>query len=106
MSKHTPGPWAVRSRKVDGEIVDCFVTAPDCQGLAYDAEIMGDDEYRDGMERKVADATLIAAAPELLEALQKAFLYINGGPGYTPENMMAAYHAARAAIAKATGEQA
>ena len=52
-----------------------------------------------------ANATLIAAAPDLLEALQKAFLYINGGPGYTPENRMAAYHAARAAIAKATGEQ-
>ena len=33
------------------------------------AEIMGDDEYRDGIERKLADATLIAAAPELLEAL-------------------------------------
>lgn len=58
----TPGPWRVRKRTNDaGEVLDCFVTAPDCQGLAYAAEILGDDEYRDGIERKLADCELIVA---------------------------------------------
>ncbi|MEN2433188.1 hypothetical protein [Comamonas sp. F1-6] len=60
----TPGLWSVRKREVDGELRDCFVTAPDCQGLPYDAEIMGDDEYRDdnGIARKLADCELIVTA--------------------------------------------
>jgi hypothetical protein len=72
MSKHTTGPWFVRTRVVDGEVVDCFVAAKDMQGLPYDAEILGDDEYRDGIDRRLADANLIAAAPELLAALELA----------------------------------
>ena len=47
----TPGPWEVRVRRVDRndgeEIVDCFVQAPDVNGYAYAAEILGDDEYRE-----------------------------------------------------------
>lgn len=60
--KATPGQWFVRKREVSGEVVDCFVAAPDCQGLPYDAEILGDDEYRDGIERKLADAESIVKA--------------------------------------------
>lgn len=60
--KATPGRWFVRKRERDGVTMDCFVAAPDCQGLAYDAEILGDDEYRDGIERKLADCELIVAA--------------------------------------------
>ncbi|WEM00999.1 MULTISPECIES: hypothetical protein [Delftia] len=58
----TPGPWFVRKREVNGELRDCFVAAPDCQGLAYDACILCDDEYHDGMGRKLADCELIVAA--------------------------------------------
>lgn len=58
----TPGIWRVRKREVDGELRDCFVAAPDCQGLPYDAEILGDDEYRDGIARKLADCELIVKA--------------------------------------------
>ena len=57
----TPGPWRVRKRTNDaGEVLDCFVTAPDCQGRAYDAHILGDDY--DSIELKLADAELIVAA--------------------------------------------
>lgn len=61
----TPGPWWVRKPERYGEVVDAFVCAPDVQGFAYDAEILGDDEYRDeksdgsGLRRKVADCELI-----------------------------------------------
>ena len=91
----TPGPWRVRTRESDGEIVDCFVTAPDVHGYAYDAEILGEDEYREGIERRVADCHLIAAAPELLEALEHI---INGAlslPRFAEEQALAALAKAR-----------
>lgn len=71
--KHTPGPWKVREMARGGEIRGYFVAAPDVNGFAYDAEILGEDEYRDeqtGMARWRADAHVAAAAPELLEALK------------------------------------
>lgn len=60
----TPGLWFVRKRERDGELLDCFVAAPDCQGLPYGAEILGDDEYREdtGITRKLADCELIVKA--------------------------------------------
>ena len=70
---HTPGPWHIERGMVvgeDGIIVD---DSPNPQ-----------------------DANLIAAAPELLEALKGAV------EGWSPESVEAAY----AAIAKATGESA
>jgi hypothetical protein len=57
----TPGVWFVRKLERNGELLDCFVAAPDCQGLPYGAEILGDDEYREdtGITRKLADCELI-----------------------------------------------
>ncbi len=70
--EHTPGPWSVRYLKDrGGEVRDCFVTAPDVNGFTYDAEILGDDEYRDGIDRKIADCKLIAAAPAMLEIIKR-----------------------------------
>lgn len=70
MSKHTPAPWFVREMVRHGQLHGYFVAAADVNGFAYDAEIMGEDEYRDGMERWKADASLIAAAPDMLNALK------------------------------------
>lgn len=100
--KHTPGPWSVRTRKQDGEIVDCFVTAPDVNGFAYAAAILEDDEYRDGIERRLADCNLVAAAPELLQLVIK---YRNHGePNTEPEYSEFIRHVDRV-LAQATGEQ-
>ncbi len=91
--KNTPGPWVVRVRRSrpaylggpsspDADIVDCFVQAPDVHGYAYDAEVLGDDEYReaDGMVRKLADCQLIAQAIEMRRLLRLAEeLYTNYG---------------------------
>jgi len=67
----TPGEWFVRKRERDGELLDCFVAAPDCQGMPYDAEILGDDEYREeagGVARKLADCELIVKAVKAYRA--------------------------------------
>ena len=79
--KNTPGEWRVRAMwlrwpqvaKGDEHVIDCFVTAPDVNGYAYDAEVLGDDEYHEqsgGIERKLADCQLIAAAPVMREAIR------------------------------------
>lgn len=80
----TPGQWFVRKRERDGELLDCFVAAPDFLGLPYDAEILGDDEYRDGksgdrddgsgIRRKLADCELIVKAVTFYRAAQREAL--------------------------------
>jgi len=70
------------------------------QGLPYDAEILGDDEYIDDMDRKVADARLIAAAPDLFDALQAALRVFEGMRVIDLDTSLA-MRAAQAAISKA-----
>lgn len=68
---HTPGPWKVRffSEDIhDGFFVEAPKTNPDA---AYDIEILSDDSGHYPTEQKLADAKLIAAAPELLRACQE-----------------------------------
>ena len=58
MSKHTPGPWRVVKH-------DKLVVVDDER-----MTIMCNFPYSLSVEQNMADARLIAAAPELLEALQ------------------------------------
>lgn len=105
-SKHTPGPWRVREMVRHGQLHGYFVAANDVNGFAYDAEILGEDEYRDGLGRWAADANLIAAAPELLEALIDAGLqitYLHEKLGSDTGTGNASLARIRAAIAKAEG---
>lgn len=90
MSKHTPGPWVKKGIHWTGknnEIV--FVS----NGPAFGSE--------SDFESAKANARLIAAAPELLEALEDLCECIleTRGPSAT-----LALKSARAAIAKAKGE--
>ena len=85
--KHTPAPWyfsnegVLRVRaKDDDEVVCSYAGYENC-------------------EREYANARLIAAAPELLEALQDA-LHAYDKHGEHPE-----WDFARAAISKALGEE-
>lgn len=96
MSKHTPGPWKAGFRSV---------TAPETEDdLALNVRIIGGNPKVDR-----ANARLIAAAPDLLAALEEtlaaAVLWIDDARGCTPEELMSHewYVRARAAIAKATG---
>ncbi len=92
MSKHTPGPWIFEERVAGFDIL-----AP--ESVYYVAEYLGVDC---GVIDNIADACLIAAAPELLEALEN-LLKVHEGEGGTQHN---AADMARAALAKAKGEDA
>ena len=85
MSKHTPGPWAVEDLKHRYRLR--------CSIEATDGSLVGES-----YEEK--NAHLIAAAPELLEALEN-LLKVHEGEGGTQHH---AGDIARAAIAKAKGE--
>jgi hypothetical protein len=65
MSKHTPGPWQVFTTK-DGTR---FIGIGDADGVGVTDPRFG--LWRGGQERE-ANARLIAAAPDLLEALKWA----------------------------------
>lgn len=98
MSKHTPGPWHV-----------CTATHPDLGPIRAVATQEGDGvdcvcivDQLPGCDESTANALLIAAAPDLLEALKLADATLLGA------NMNAGVveRKVKAAIAKATGEQA
>ena len=87
--KHTPGPWSVHvigQHWNNKSLKHIEVT------FGKDGECICDTVYNP------SDANLIAAAPDLLEALQK-LVGINGNRS-EPE-----YVQARAAISKALGEE-
>ena len=103
--KHTPGPWCPH-------IASEYYPGIDAQNNGISIVIVGDihDQQDDGgvrgrtAEEAEANAHLIAAAPELLEALQTLNLVI----GLTPiagnkDALQEACDIARAAIAKAEG---
>ena len=85
MSKHTPGPWAIRQEKEGW----CRIYAP------KDYYVGGEIAHYVSN----ANANLIAAAPELLEALQ---YLANVCPAIDAQGEEA-HQRARAAIKKATG---
>jgi hypothetical protein len=66
-AKHTPGPWRV-NKKVNTSVEQA--TAP--QGMVLICQCEDPDGARLNKE-DAANARLIAAAPELLEALDEAF---------------------------------
>ncbi len=98
--KHTPGPWSsgINHQGRRAIIAECRAPIP----LAY---VGGNGQ---GQEIERANALLIAAAPDLLQALEECITN-DGAPAWN-DKMMAfrRLHAisdiARAAIAKAKGE--
>lgn len=96
---HTPGPWVAQV-----DTVRKSVRAPGraAQGPLFLIRVLRDSSFGPGdagEAQVIANARLIAAAPELLEALQNLLAVYNGEGGTR-------YHAgdiASAAIAKATG---
>ena len=100
MSKHTPGPWQTDQAEHDAPYQDIRIHA----GKGSICSVWIDDApLHDYNAEQRANARLIAAAPELLEALRTAVDHLEGMPDQ--EDVAACVVKARAAIAKATGEQ-
>lgn len=92
---HTPGPWARDGVTVFADLGD---------GInACDIAVMINDGVLP-LAQKEANACLIAAAPDLLEAckLAKSTLNVNG---HTEQERAGAVRICNAAIAKAEGRQ-
>jgi len=87
MTKHTPGPWETNDKRPQCNGIGIFSGS---QFLAF----VGDSDSQTPCE---ANARLIAAAPDLLEALIKTAALLHPD---LPE-----HKAARIAIAKALGEK-
>lgn len=98
MSKHTPGPWCVRDLPTQQR----YIGPSEDGGAPSVALVLARVNVPD--ERLAADARLIAAAPDLLEAL---CLAVEAMKHSLPNGLTGdAEQAARAAIAKATGSKA
>ena len=103
MSGHTKGPWAVWPM---GDLWAVTCTGVDKthpnEGMHVAHVSMPNEQHQQWIPQRLADARLIAAAPELLEALEAVFAVIEdshiAGTEYSP------LEKARAAIAKAKGE--
>jgi hypothetical protein len=108
-TQHTPGPWIFGIRNYDDECKLGFTEKPfDYKGPGFyenpgifgadGTEIVGCDEY--SIFNSPADARLITAAPDLLEALKEMLdNHEDACTGYGE----GAAEKARAAITKATG---
>ncbi len=104
-TKHTPGPWRTEREGFSTVYVEARIDG----GLIQEVAACGPTEA--GLEQQEANASLIAAAPDLLEALKEMVAgdaeaieeaQALGVP--FPEEMLATFKKARAAIARATGE--
>ncbi|WWA79547.1 hypothetical protein Kintu_gp55 [Xanthomonas phage Kintu] len=92
MNRYTPGPWSIGETDPDTAEIEIV-----SEGRPYICLVLPgavDD-------RTEANARLIAAAPELLEALTEIVAAADGD-GW--KQLDATFSTARAAIAKATGE--
>lgn len=112
MSAHTPGPWTIANYP-HAVVVQTESHKKTAYGASRYAAIGGFDRSDpEQMAEALANARLIAAAPELLEACQAMIEWDAREQDHAVDfnARMAlcriAFDKARAAIAKATGEQA
>lgn len=107
---HTPGPWKATPDKPNAHRYQIVANAHDnilAEVLAYGVGMVDEGETAPWHNAR-DNANLIAAAPELLEALkgifeQCALVHKRWGDGNNLREATAAIDTARAAIAKAEG---
>jgi len=109
-TKHTPGPWGIMSHHRDAHgKFDYIRIGHDSRGQ-YGPDFIQVDALHwtaEGQEQANANARLIAAAPDLLEALKGLLNAIAGGISTEALNMSKKGNMGRAydAIAKAEGRE-
>lgn len=113
MSGYTKGPWSLPHFADERSTCACSYVFSDSQrgfGAIATIQFGGENE---SYETAKANANLIAAAPDMLEALEKVIAMGQPFPGAIEENMEydgivdfeSWAETARAAIAKARGEK-
>lgn len=95
----TPGPWYIGRGTYEGRNIYSVEAVTDDEGFTYNPVVATAED--DDVVCWDANARLIAAAPDLLEALRWMVLRAEEG-GYPDGRCL---EVARAAIARATGEQ-
>jgi hypothetical protein len=95
MTKHTPGPWQAKAGLSRWNVTTTG------QPRTFNIAAINTDR-----PEQAANARLIAAAPELLEALEACAEYGAITWEHDPESEPTCYQQARAVIAKATGDPA
>ena len=98
-TQHTPGPWYVGSGTYEGRNIYSAASVTDDEGFTYQPTVASVED--DGIDCWDANARLLAAAPDLLEALIE--LADCGAEAWGEDRPCVKW--ARAAITKATGEQ-
>lgn len=91
-TKHTPGPWKVSFTNISEVKAENGARIAKCDKL-------------NGLVNLQANSRLVAAAPELLEALQLGKDFLIGSTAWTQAQADELTEKICAAIAKATGEQ-
>lgn len=114
MQKHTPGPWIVNEADNGGEVANIFSDNPEHDG-AYVCAVWSDESAtgNDGADEETpqyvtdaeanANAALIAAAPDMLEALRDMLAEVAPDDGVRAMPSHSTIAAARFALAKAEG---
>lgn len=101
MSTHTPGPWVVApGSKGDPDLDDCDFMVEEATGRQ---EVVATIVGPIGTGSTDANARLIAAAPELLDALRAFCGDYESTPTTSDTSLKAAYLHALKVIAKAEG---
>lgn len=112
---HTPGPWQTMQHLADQRRHLVVKTDPRNRGDSAAYAVVADCQpaNRIGEAEALANAQLIAAAPELLEACKRCIAEITAGaefpealygkPGQLADEQADTLSMLRAAIAKATG---
>lgn len=90
---HTPAPWTIRTDSEDPQAINIR-----SESVPFVASVWGDGGPS---FKQAANARLIAAAPDLLAALQKLVRAIDRAPANFADGLA---DQAREVIAKATGE--
>jgi len=101
--KHTPGPWRILTRAIGTVANESGRVVATCMGYTTNTD---NGEH---IQENIANATLIAAAPELLaalESLQNCMVARSTVEGDLPwtSDVVAAMESARCAISKAVAE--
>lgn len=94
--KGTPAPWSFEHNSASDDVTFCINVV--ANGVSEVCYLQSNEEYLPNRAHTVANANLISAAPELLEALQDAL------HAYDKHGEHSEWDSARAAIAKALGQ--